>query len=68
MTAGQSKWPHPRPEGARGKLTLITSTFYRLLPQTLAQKVIAVRDIEPGEEITHSCERPVQRSTPIDGP
>jgi len=34
------------------------STYYRLLPHALAQQVIARRDIEAGEEITHSCKSP----------
>jgi len=31
------------------------STFWRYDPVTMAQEVIALRDIEAGEEISHSC-------------
>jgi len=44
--------------GDGGKRLTISSTFYRLRPQALVQQVIALRDIEVGEEITHSCESP----------
>ena len=36
-------------------LILPLSTFWRYNPATLVQEVIALRDIEAGEEISHSC-------------
>lgn len=36
-------------------LTRVISTIWRYSKDTLAMEVIAARDIEIGEEITHSC-------------
>jgi hypothetical protein len=38
--------------------TLLTlfSAFWRYSKDNLAMEVVAIRDIQPGEEITHSCE------------
>ena len=37
------------------------STFWRFDPTSMAQEVVAMRDIEEGEEISHSCKLPIRR-------
>jgi SET domain-containing protein len=42
------------------QLTLYFSTYYRFDDYTLTLNLFALREIQPGEELTYSCKYPFQ--------